>query len=294
MKKNQYEQWSPQPEQQHMQQEVDPVTGGLVPPATPPDAEAFGTGVEETQPPGSTITVTDPPQPPPNGAQPERTFTAEDMAKARREEKDKLYGEIESTKERLKRLEDEREAERKVAKDAADAAAAEAEAARIAEMTAIERAEEVEKRLNDRIEQIEQERAQERALNEREQEFLRLQQYIGEQRTANQEDIVPELLDLITGGTREEVDNSVSTLVERSASILANITAAQDRAPAPAAPPRGASITAPPVGPADTQQDQRSFTADEIAAMPMSEYAKYRERLLQSNARTVQERGLYQ
>lgn len=271
--------------------QIDPKTGGVVPPPTPPDPEAFGTGFNESQPPGgNTIVIEEPPQ---QEAPPERTFTAEDIAKARREEKDKLYGEIETTKERLKRLEDEREAERKTAQAAADAAAAEAEAARVAELTAIERAEEVEKRLNARIEQIETERATERAVNEREQEFLRLQSYIEQQRNANQENIVPELLDLITGTTQEEVDASVSTLVARSESIVANITAAQG-APAPVAPPRGASVTAPPVGPADTQQDQRSFTAEEIAAMPMNEYAKYRERLLQSNARSVQERGLYQ
>jgi hypothetical protein len=46
----------------------------------------------------------------------------------------------------------------------------------------------------------------------------------------------------------------------------------------------GSRVTAPPTGPLDINSEQRNFTADEISAMPMNEYAKYRQRLLSPKA----------
>jgi len=40
----------------------------------------------------------------------------------------------------------------------------------------------------------------------------------------------------------------------------------------------------PPAGPLDINSEQRNFTAEEISAMPMNEYAKYRQRLLSDKA----------
>lgn len=277
---------------------VDPTTGGQVPPATPPDPAAFAagatdapaTGAPQQQPPAATA----PPEGDPAGApaEPGRTFTEEDIAKARREEKDKLYPEISGLKSTVEELRAKEEARERAAQEEAARLAQEAEAARLAELTALERVEEAERRMNERLAEIEAEREQERALMRREQEFHELQQYIVAQQRANEENILPELLDLITGNTREEVDASVSTLVARSEGILQNVTAAQGGQP-PATAPRGASVTAPPVGPSDNNSGQRTFTAEEIAAMPMDEYAKHRAALLQGNSQQVRERGLY-
>jgi hypothetical protein len=46
----------------------------------------------------------------------------------------------------------------------------------------------------------------------------------------------------------------------------------------------GTKTTLPPAGPLDINSEQRNFTADEIAAMPMNDYAKYRQRLLSDKA----------
>jgi hypothetical protein len=264
-------------------QPVDPTTGGVVT-ETPQDPAAFQQGVIDA--PGEEQ------QQQQQQGQGQQTFTAEDIARARREEKDKLYPRIEETQARLARLEQEREEERQRAQAEADRVAQEAEQARLAELSALERIEETERRFNERLAQIEEERAQERALAEKEQELLRVQQYIAQQQQANAEDIVPELLDLIAGNTKEEVDASVATLRERSASILQNVAAAQGDQPSATAP-RGASITAPPVGPSDTNSAQRTFTADEIAAMSVTEYAKHRETLMQGASQRVRDRGLY-
>jgi len=43
---------------------------------------------------------------------------------------------------------------------------------------------------------------------------------------------------------------------------------------------KGTSVTTPPSGPMDTNSDQQQFTADQIAAMSVTEYAKYRGKLL--------------
>jgi len=47
---------------------------------------------------------------------------------------------------------------------------------------------------------------------------------------------------------------------------------------------RGTSVTTPPAGPLEINSEQRQFTAEEIAAMPMNEYAKNRNRFLSSRA----------
>ena len=46
----------------------------------------------------------------------------------------------------------------------------------------------------------------------------------------------------------------------------------------------GTKATLPPSGPLETNSEQRMPTADEIAAMPMNEYAKYRSRILSPRA----------
>lgn len=273
---------------------VDDVTGGKVP-ETHPDPAAFQQGTGDAPSPADGGTT----EPPPAGgatqpAQPPQTFTAEDIERARREEKDKLYGEIGTLKESMTALQAAEAERQEAARKEQERVAQEAEQARLAEMSALERVEEIQRQTDARFAEIEKERAAERALYEREQEFLRLQQYITETKAANTENIMPQLLDLIGGGTKEEVDASVVTLIDRTASILADITEAMPPAggQGPTAP-RGTSVTAPPVGPSDNQQDQRTFSAEEIAAMPMSEYAKHRSGLLDGAGRRVREHGLY-
>jgi hypothetical protein len=280
---NEYETWTPQPQLQHMQRvEGDPAFQQGV-----TEAEAVG----EEAPPADGLTVVTPPAEPP--APVERTFTAEDIEKARRQEKDKVYGEVETLKGQVTALTAAEQERQRVAREAEEAAAEAERLAQEAEMSAKELIEQKEREWTERFERIEQERAAERAIADKEQELLRLQSYVTQVRAANAESILPELLDLVGGDTQEAVDASVVALQQRSESILQNVGAAMGDQVAPPPPPRGASVTAPPVGPSDTNSDNRTFTADEIAGMSMSDYAKHRQGLLQSANRRVSETGLY-
>jgi hypothetical protein len=277
---------------QQQQAQQDGTTGGLVVETDHNDGE-FDEGRQEAQDVGQQqpVVIEEPqPQQTTSGSG-GRMFTEEEVNKIRREEKDKLYGEIESTKERLARLERERQEEQDAIAEQQRQAEEAERRAREEEMSAKELIASKEQEWNERFARIEEERAAERAIAEREREFMTVQNYIGEQRAMHAEHILPELLDLVTGATKEEVDRSVTTLVERTESILSNMTQAQQQQRMEGQ--RGPSVTAPPVGPSDNQQDFRSFTAEDIKNMPMSEYVKYRDRMLQSAGSQVSERGLY-
>lgn len=274
--------------------QVDPVTGGLVTQPPPADPAHFAQGVNDAPggvpaQEGITVPVTES-GPVPQG---DRLFTAAEVEAARQQEKDKLYGRLESQDQRLARLEAERKAE-------ADAAAA-AEAARLeqerlaaeAEMSARELIETKDREWSERFAAIEAEREKERAAAQKEQEFLHLQNYIGQVKAQASEEVLPELLDTIGErcSTQEEVNVSLATAQARTASILQNI--AQNGVGAPALPPKGASITAPPVGPSDALGATKTFTAEDIKNMSMQEYQQHRSSLLGSAGRHVADKGLY-
>lgn len=273
--------------------QVDPVTGGLVTQTPPADPAHFAQGANDAPLPGAPDTITVPGTESGPAPQGDRLFTAAEVEAARQQEKDKLYGRIESQEQRLARLEAERQAE-------ADAAAA-AEAARLAqerlaaeaEMSAKELIEAKDREWSDRFMAIEADRERERTIAAKEQEFLLLQNYIGQVKAQASEDVLPELLDTIGErcNTQEEVNASLATAQARSASIIQNVT--QNSGGVPTLPPKGASITAPPVGPSDAQGATKTFTAEEIRDMPWAEYQQHRTGLLGSASRQVAERGLY-
>jgi hypothetical protein len=215
----------------------------------------------------------------------QKFYTDEDLAKVRSQEKDKLYPEIERLKEEVLSL--KKDKEDKAARKAAE------EAEKIASKAAKDKAK-LEENLDakDLIklkeaewqEQLERERTERErafALLEREREFANLQTYRQQLLETERDNIIPQLVDFIQGNTQDELNQSVEQLKERSASILESAQAAlqQQRRDM-----RGTSATLPPAGPLETNSEQRMPTAEEIAAMPMNEYAKYRSRLLSPNA----------
>ena len=129
-------------------------------------------------------------------------------------------------------------------------------------------------------ERLERERAF--ALLEREKSFADLQAYRQQVVEQEREAIIPELVDLIAGNTREEIQASVEGLKERSARILESAQSAMQNARKEM---KGTSITTPPAGPLETNSENRSLTAEEIQSMSMNDYAKYRDRLLTPTAR---------
>ena len=213
----------------------------------------------------------------------ERGYTEEDLKKVREQEKSKLYPQIESLKEELatiKKREEERMAEAESLRAAAEAEArkkaeAELDVRQLLDLKEKEWAQKLEE------ERVERERAF--SLLERERQFSELSSYRNRRLEEERENIIPELVDLITGNTPEEIESSITGLRERSARILESAQQAMQSARREMT---GSRVTAPPSGPMDTNTEQQQFTAEQISAMSVTEYAKYRERLL-PRARTL-------
>jgi len=216
----------------------------------------------------------------------QKFYTDEDLAKVRSQEKDKLYPVIEQLKEQVSALTKEKEekAARKAEKAAQEAAEKEAkqkakleeslDAKEFAKLTADE--------LREQLERERQERETAFALLERERQYADLTNYRTQRVDQEREAIIPELVDLIAGNTREEVDQSIESLKERSARILESAQSAMQNARKEMT---GTRATLPPAGPLETNMEQRPLTAQDIASMSMNDYAKYRDRILSETAR---------
>ena len=85
---------------------------------------------------------------------------------------------------------------------------------------------------------------------------------------------MPELVDLISGNSADEIEQSITGLRERSSKILESAQQAMQNARRDM---KGTSTTLPPT--MENNSAQQQFTADQIAAMSVTEYAKYRDRL---------------
>ncbi len=216
-------------------------------------------------------------------------YTEEDLAKVRSQEKEKLYPQIESLKEELNsiRKEKEEEAARKEAEAQALAEKAKQEA--LAELDAKSYADARLSELQEQLERERQERERALALLEREKTYADLQAYRQEVLEQERDNIIPELVDLIAGNTREEIQSSVEGLKERSARILESAQSAMQTARKEMT---GTRATLPPAGPLENNSEQRSLTAEEIQSMSMNDYAKYRARLLSPSAQG-KSRGLF-
>lgn len=219
----------------------------------------------------------------------QKFYTDEDLAKVRSQEKEKLYPQIESLKEELSTIKKEREEE---AARKAEAEAAEAERLRQLAESELDVRDLLKKKEQEWQEQLERER-QERerafALLEREKTYADLQAYRQQVVEAERENIIPELVDLISGNTQEEIAASVEGLKARSAKILESVQSATQNARREM---KGTSVSAPPAGPLETNSEQRPLTPQEIAGMSMNDYAKYRERIMSESARG-KSRGLF-
>jgi hypothetical protein len=208
-------------------------------------------------------------------------YTEEDLAKVRTQEKDKLYPTIEKLKEQVDVLTRERQEQ---------SARQDAEAAEKAAQTKLQQEEELsakdllklkESEWKEQLERERQERERAFALLEQEKTFADIQSFRQQLLEQERENIIPELVDLISGSTREELQTSVESLKDRSTRILESAQSAMQNARREMT---GTRVTTPPAGPLETQTEQRNFTAQEIASMSVNEYAKYRSRLLSPQA----------
>lgn len=215
-------------------------------------------------------------------------YTEEDLAKVRSQEKEKLYPQIENLKEELNSIKREREEEaaRKASEaasiEAAEAAKAKEQAESELEVRELLKVKEAE--WQEQLERERQERERAFALLEQERTFTDLQNYRAQRLEQERETIMPELVDLLAGNTREEIEASIEGLKERSNRILESAQQAMQTARRDMT---GTRATLPPAGPLENNSSQRNFTAAEIAAMSVQEYAQYRDKLMSPTARGV-------
>lgn len=215
-------------------------------------------------------------------------FTADDLAKAREQEKAKLYPQLEKMKEELataKRLAEDlvaREAAKTAERDAKEAEkAAQRKLKEEEELTFKELLQKKEQEFTLQLENERQERERAFALLEQERRFQELSQYRQARIEESRDDIVPELLDLVKGNSAEEIEQSIALLKEKSASIINSASAAISASRQQMA---GARVTMPAAGPLDTDSDYQPRTPDAIREMSMDDYAKNRAKLLGNSA----------
>jgi len=216
-----------------------------------------------------------------------KSYSEEDLKKVREQEKSKLYPQIDSLKEELTVLKKERE--ERLAE--ADKLRAEQEADNRkkaeAEMDVRQLLESKEKEWAEKLEAERLEREKAFLLLERERQYSELNEYRNTRVSQEQDNILPELLDLISGNNAEEIESSISGLKERSTRILDSTQAATQSLRREMA---GTRTTLPPT--LDTSADQQQFTAEQIANMSVAEYAKYRGKLL-GNAAASSGKGIF-
>jgi hypothetical protein len=215
-------------------------------------------------------------------------FTSDDLAKAREQEKAKLYPQLEKMKEELaeakRRAEElaaregDREAERQALEEARVAAQKAKEEDELSFKDLLKKKEE---EFNAKIEHERLERERTLALLDQERKFQELLQYRANRIEEERDNIVPELIDLIAGNSADEVEQSIATLKDKSARIIESAQQAMTSARAQMA---GTRITMPAAGPLDNDSENKSYTPDGIRDMSMDEYMKHRQRLLGSSA----------
>jgi len=223
-------------------------------------------------------------------------YTADDIAKAREQEKAKLYPQLEKMKEELASL--KREREEAAAREAERQARIAEEESRAAQLK--KEQEENELSFKDLLKKKEQEfqaqlenerleRERAIALLDQERKFQELMNYRQARLEQERDNIIPELIDLIEGDSQDAIEQSIATLKDKSARILDSAQQAMQSARAQMAGPR---ITAPAAGPLDTNSDTQSLTPDSIRDMSLADYAKQRAKLL-GNAASNRGQGLF-
>lgn len=212
--------------------------------------------------------------------QPAGRWTDDDLAKARQQEKDKLYGRLEEFQTQLGEMQKERQAEleekRRLAEEAAEAHRLKEES----EMEVRDLLSRREQEMQEKLREMEQRIETDRAVFQRERELQQVEEYKRMRIEQEAYNLIPELRDMVTGNSVEEVDASLQALIERSNQIMHNFQAVE----APQAPyqPRGAAPTAPPVGPLEQMPSYEQLTPQDIASMDMETYKRYRATLLQA------------
>ena len=202
-------------------------------------------------------------------------YTEEDLKRVREQEKSKLYPQIDSLKEELNLLKKEREERMAAAEASKIEADAEAKRKAESEMDTRTLLEQKEKEWESKLEAERLERERAFLLLERERQYAELTTYRTRRVEEERDSIIPELVDLISGNNPDEIEQSIAGLRDRSAKIL---DSAQQAIQVNRREMTGTKPTLPPT--MENNSDQQQFTADQLAAMSVTEYAKVRNKLL--------------
>lgn len=208
----------------------------------------------------------------------------EQIQKARAQEKAKLYPQLEKLQEELSLLRKERE-DQKALETERNEKRKQREAEREAEKKAKEEEEMSFKKLlktkeqewADKLEQERLERERAFALLEREREFQDIQQYRQQRIEAERSNIIPTLIDLVAGNSKDEIEQSILSLKQKTAQILEDVASAKSQSRKDMV---GTRITVPASGPLDNDSDSRTYSPDDVKNMSLADYAKNRQRLL--------------
>lgn len=209
---------------------------------------------------------------------------AEAIQKARAQEKAKLYPQVEKLQEELALLrskEQEREAkeaERKAARAAREAeAAAERKKQEEADLEVRDLLTKKEQEWQKQLESVKAEADANFALLQREREFQELSAYRQQRLEQERDAIIPELIDLISGNSQDEIEQSILGLKDRSAKIFDSVAQVAQQSRKEMV---GTRITSPASGPLDNDSDSRQYSPTDINNMSMADYAKNRAKLL--------------
>ena len=215
------------------------------------------------------------------------SFTAEDLERVRSQEKDKLYPVVEKMKEEIAQL--KREREEQAAKEAERLEQRRLRDQETAKKKKAEEEEELsfkdllkkkEEELQAQIEQERSEREKALALLDRERQYQELMAYRQNRLEQERENIIPELIDLIQGDSVDAIEQSITSLKEKSARIFDSVATASQQTRKEMV---GARVTVPASGPLDTNTDSYISTPDDVRNMSMADYAKNRAKLLNSS-----------
>lgn len=220
------------------------------------------------------------PQQQPNGNGNGQQFTAEDIERARQQEKDKLYGRIEEMGAQLQQVLTAREAEEAERKRLADEAEAARREKEESEMDLRALLDKRDKEWEERFKETESQYATDRAIFDQERKLAEVETYRRQRLEQEQEEIIPALLDMVSGNSPEEIEQSILYMKQRSEVIAANFAAAA-QASQQQVPFRGAAMpSVPPVGPLEQLPLNVPVTDALVKNMSMDDYKKNREQLL--------------
>lgn len=278
----------------------DPVTGLPIPDAPAPDPTQGQT------PPGG-VTVNFPVQPQPTTQQPPtglgvgaagalspemQALLDTERERVRKEEKDKLYPEMQGLQAQVKTLSDAEEA-RQTELAAQQQAAAEADRLRQeAEMTNLERMQKIADDSAAALRAAQEETERERILRTREMELSQIREYRAGRLAQEADNIMPQFADFVRGNTREEIEASIEDVKGRTAAIVADVQqTTQGQRQQLTMPVSGAPSVDP--GTLIGAEQQRTYTNEELRAMTNDDYEKIRPQLMQAASHAVAERGIY-